>query len=314
MKKAIGYALFLGFIIYLGFYIYGHSNDFKSLLDVPIQYLFFIAIAHIVIIFFNGLFIKFTIQPFGKDIGYEESFFVSVLTAAGNYFFPVGAGTGIKAVYLKKKFKLAYTDFMSTLSGNYILVFLINSLLGLIALFVLRNSASEAVVSTIGLVLGGIFVSMLILAFYGFPKTIISWLSKRKAVKRVADLIAQVLRGWNIITEHKTLMFKLISVTVGNFLITMIIVKLATAALGFSIGFWPLVLYTALGALSLLLNVTPGSIGIREAIFIFSSAVLGLTTPQIFSISIIQNGVLFFVLITAWILSRTTFIKNRIAS
>lgn len=314
MKKVLSYALLVGFIVYLGFYIFGHADDFRALLDVPIQYLFFIAIAHIVIIFFNGLFIKFTIQPFGKDIGYEESFFVSVLTAAGNYFFPVGAGTGIKAVYLKKKFKLAYTDFMSTLSGNYILVFLINSLLGLTALSVLRNSASEAVVYTIGLVLGGIFVSMLILAFYGFPKTTISWLSKRKTVKRVAHLIAQVLRGWNIITEHKTLMFKLISVTVGNFLVTMIIVKLATTALGFSIGFWPLVLYTALGALSLLLNVTPGSIGIREAIFIFSSAVLGLTTPQIFSISIVQNGVLFFVLLGAWLLSRTSFIKNRIAN
>ncbi len=314
MKKVLSYALLVGFIVYLGFYIFGHANDFRALLDVPVQYLFFIAIAHIVIIFFNGLFIKLTIEPFDKVIGYEESFFVSVLTAAGNYFFPVGAGTGIKAVYLKKKFKLAYTDFMSTLSGNYILVFLINSFLGLMALFVLKDRAPNAQVYILGLVLGGIFISMLILAFYGFPKTIISWLSRRKSIKRVADLIAQVLRGWNIITEHKTLMWKLMSVTLGNFLITMIIVKLATTSLGFSIGFWPLVLYTALGALSLLLNVTPGSIGIREAIFIFSSAVLGLTTPQIFSISIVQNGVLFFVLLGAWALSRTSFIKNRIAN
>lgn len=311
-KKTLSYVLLVIFITYLAVYIKNHHADFKALQHVSLTYLSVIAVAQLLSIFLNGLFVKYTLLPFNKKVSSSESFFVSLIATMGNYFLPVGAGTGMKAVYLKRKFKLAYADFMATLSGNYIIVFMLNSFFGILALLVLKKYAPPGQFLVLFVVLGAIFTAMLMLATVGFPKLLISWLSKTRFLGKLSKLISQVLRGWNIITKHSNLLVKLVLITIVNFLISMVVTHYASVALGLNIGIWPLTLYTSLGSLSFLLNVTPGSIGIRESIFIFSSATLGLTTSQILSISIIQNGVLFFVLVSSWLLLQVPYLKQKL--
>lgn len=311
-KKILSYLVLTVFVIYLVDYIHNHSGDFRALLHVSPIYIVIIAGLHLFAIFLNGLFIKYTLIPFKKTIASGEAFFVSLIATMGNYFLPVGAGTGMKAVYLKKKFQLAYADFLATLSGNYIVVFLINSFFGLVGLVMLRHLAPRSEFGVLLLVLGGVFLSMLILAAYGFPKILIKWLSGLQLFKKLAGAIAQVLRGWNIITNNKDLLLRLVVITLINFFTSMVMFHTIANSLKLSISFWALLLYTSLGALSFLLNITPGSIGIREAIFIFSSATLGITTPQILSISIVQNGVLFLVFTLSWLLLQIPYLKQKL--
>ncbi|GAB4158310.1 MAG: hypothetical protein Fur003_2110 [Candidatus Dojkabacteria bacterium] len=73
-----------------------------------------------------------------------------------------------------------------------------------------------------------------------------------------------------------------------------------------------LVLYSALSDISLLLSLTPGSLGIREAIFLFSSTLLGASSQQILNVSVIDRGITLILLFALFIY--TLFPKNKIYS
>jgi uncharacterized protein (TIRG00374 family) len=312
MRKRLAAYLLLLFLAYLVFYISRHYQEFKPLTEVNPGYLLIIAVGHLSGIYLNGLFVKFILEPFKKTISSKESFTVSLISTVGNYFLPVGTGTGVKAVYLKKKFKLSYTDFMATLSGNYILVFLLNSFIGLVALYLLRRQAPTSQFTVLALALGVIFAGMLVMATIGFPSWLLAKLQNTKQLKRYTSIISNILNGWNTITRNRGLLLRLLMITLLNFFISIGITYVAVVSLGFDIKASALVLYTALGSLSFLLNVTPGSIGIRESIYIFSSAILGLTIPEILSVSIIDKSVLFFVLLISWLLIQTGVIKKTV--
>src|SRR3990167_10344315 len=135
IRLAIVIFVVLVFIVYL----FLNSENFRPLLDANYYLLAVAALAYMGGVFVNGVFIKFILEPFNKFIAATEAFYVSVISSIGNFFAPAGTGFGIRAIYLKKKHGLPYSEFMSTLSGNYILVFLTSSFIGLLALYLLRN-------------------------------------------------------------------------------------------------------------------------------------------------------------------------------
>jgi uncharacterized membrane protein YbhN (UPF0104 family) len=124
---------------------------------------------------------------------------------------------------------------------------------------------------------------------------------KNKHLRFIARGLLDMATGWSRITANKRLLFHLLMVTVFNFSVTLIIAKLEISALHFSISFPALLLFSVLGVLSLFINITPANLGIKEAIYLFSSAVIGLTAPQILSIALIDRGVLFAVLFCLWL-------------
>lgn len=309
-KKLLGYLLSLLFIAYLAYYINQNREDFSALLEIAPSFLIIISLTHLVSFLMNAFFLKVSMQPFQKEISLRESFFVSLLTSIGNYFFPVGAGTGTKAVYLKRKISLSYSDFFSVLSANYIIVLLFNAGVGLFSVLFLNNKVPIFDSPILFISLLTLFISMLYLAVFGFPKFLLNRLKTMDKLDRITSLISTVMFGWNLIVKNRALTFKLLLITLANTSITMIAAFYAAKSLGFNIDFVPLLLYSSLGSISFILNVTPGSIGIKEAIYIYSSAALGLTTANIFSISIVVNGTLFFVLILSWVVLKIPKIRS----
>lgn len=311
MKKRLSVILLILFTVFLVIYISTHLQDFKSLTLVNPIYLLIIALGHIFGIYLNGLFLKYILEPFDKIISNLESFEVSLISTVSNYFFPVGTGAGIKAVYLKKKFKVSYTDFISTLSGNYILVFLISSFVGLFSLYFLREHSSSRQYTVLVFIFGTVFTVMLYMATLGFPEKLLEMLESTKKLQKPLLIISNILKGWNTIKNNRKLLIRLILITILNLVVNAGISYVAIIALNLDITLPALLLYTALGALSFLLNITPGSIGIREAILIFSSTVIGFSIPQVLSVSVIEKGILFIVLFITWILIHFGIIKTK---
>lgn len=131
-------AVLLAFALYLAF----NLEQFTPLLDVNVSLLLLIALVNIAIIVSNGLFTKVVLAAFGKVIGVVESAYVSLISSVGNFFATAGAGAGIRAVYLKKRHGLPYSDYMALLYGNYLLVFLVSAFFGLLSLYLLRDQQS----------------------------------------------------------------------------------------------------------------------------------------------------------------------------
>lgn len=289
-------AVIATFLVYFFFNI----DKFSALLHVNIFLLILIAVAYLSTIAANGLFIKFILEPFEKFISVRESSYVAMISSVGNFFAPIGSGFGFRAIYLKKKHGLAYSDYIATLYGNYVIVFLINSFFALLSLYLLRDSSARGYF-TLVILFGGMFVVSLLLTIVRIPTLKRELNVNNKHLRFVTRGLLDMAAGWNRIIKNKRLLLHLLAVTVFNFVITLLIAWLEISALHFSISFPALLLFSVLGSLSLFINITPANLGVKEAIYLFSSAVIGLSAPQILSIALIDRGVLFAVLFCLWL-------------
>ncbi|MEX0881685.1 MAG: lysylphosphatidylglycerol synthase transmembrane domain-containing protein [Candidatus Saccharimonadales bacterium] len=290
-------------------YFVFNTERFRPLLEINIYLLGIIVLANFVGIFTNGLFTKFILEPFNKFISVSESLYVSVISSIGNFFAPAGTGFGIRALYLKKKHGLPYSEFISTLSGNYVIVLLINSFMGLVALYFLRDQYSaQYLVLTI--VFSLMFVVSLALSLIRFPLSEEDRVAKSKSW--LVKSFFRVIYGWSKIVSNKWLILRLISLVSANFLLATFMYWAIIESVHLSIGIPELLLFTVLGSLTIFINITPANLGVKEAIYLFSSSVLGFSVSDILLIAIVDRGVQFTVLFTLWIVSLRLKAKERL--
>ncbi len=277
-----------------------NQHNFTPLLHLNIALLLIIFAIDLVGIFSNGVFIKLILLPFKKSISYAESFYISLVASVGNFFAPVGAGFGFRGIYLKQKHGLDYADYISILSGNYIIVFLVSSSFGLLALWLLRAQANPQYY-TLLLMFAAIFVGSIALSVVKLPGSR-SELGENKGIPaRLWRRVRQVNDGWRVISNDRRLMLQLIAITAFNVLLTIVDTKIIVTALHLPISFASLLLLSTLGSLSLFVNITPANLGVKEAIYIFSSSVVGFSTAQLLSVSLIDRAVLFSSLFILWL-------------
>lgn len=299
MKNKFRLLLFLlVLVVFLG-YFFLNTDKFRPLLDINYGLLFLIAAGNVVGIFLNGLFTKFILRPFNKDIPLIESFYVSLISSVGNFFAPVGAGFGFRAVYLKRKFGLPYSEYISTLSGNYILVFLVDSFMGLVAMYLLRSRSSSSAYGLLVVIFAIIFMVSAALSIFKVPIKSMDG-AKNQYLHRALKIIYQILHGWNHIVSHKRLMVQLVGLSFASLALTAAMTWMIIHSIHLTVGFAPLMLFGVLNSLSLFINLTPANLGVKEAIYLFSSHVLGFSLNQIVLIALIDRGVLFLVLLILW--------------
>lgn len=301
MKKFIFSRIFLTAAVLIIFVIYFVLNikQFQLLLHIDPLFLVLIALVDVFAIFVNGLFTKFILRPFDRYISMKESFYVSLISTVGNFFAPAGAGLGFRAVYLKKKHDLSYGKYVSILSGNYILVFLVNSFVALLALYLLRAHSDDQY-ATLVIIFAVILVASLVMTFVRTPPIKVERLKNHK-LKSVVRSFSAVMQGWNHIISHKRLLAQLIILTFVGLLINIVNNFLIIHTLNLHITLAPLLLLSVLGSLSLFINITPANLGVKEAIYLFSSSVIGFSTPQILSIALVDRVVVFGVLFCLWL-------------
>lgn len=256
----------------------------------------------------NGLFTKWTAETFSQKISTGEGLYISVLSAIGNFFGPLLGGASIRAVYLKKYHNLSYSNFTSTLMGYYIISFVASSLLALASLSILpktRQSWTLIFVFILWLIL------LLSLLFIRLPKKErLTFFDKNKASRFILKVVYEVEEGWQVILKDRGLLLKLVTLATLSLFATLFVVTVEFTILGIGLNFAAVGLYSALVSLSLLVSITPGAIGIREAILILLSSTIGVTNNEIVQIAIIDRGVHFLLLAALFVLVRVPQIKR----
>jgi uncharacterized membrane protein YbhN (UPF0104 family) len=304
-SKFLRTILTLVVLVVFAVYFLLNINQFKILLHVNFYLLIVIAIGNFLNIASSGLFIKIILKPFGKFISLVESTYVALISTVGNFFAPAGSGFGFRAIYLKKRHGLSYSDYMTTLYGNYIIVFLVNAFFGLLSLYLLRAKHNDAFFVLV-MVFGGMFAASLLLSLVRIPSRVLEYDLKNAYLNKLTKILLQMLEGWNGIVANRKLMAKLTSLIVINFAMAMFVAKTEIVALHLTISFSALMLFSVLGSLSLFVSITPANLGVKEAIYIFSAHVIGFSTSQILSIALIDRGVLFITLVVLWLYSSKT--------
>ncbi len=276
------YKILIYIIVFIGsvYFLYKSKDEFSEL---RIQnYILILPLIILNILFFisNGLVTKIIIEIFNVRLSFKEWLGLSVTNTLGNYISPFRGGSISNALYLKKRYSFSYTSFISMLSGTYIIIFWINSLVGIISL-ILTNIFYD-IYSSIILILfifSFISLSFIIIIAPRFPATRHTFINK----------FIQVINDWNIIRKKVDVLFKISLIAVLNIIIMTLMSYIEFQLIGIKIGLLKLLVISLFSTFSIFLSITPANLGIREAFSIYSGQLLGIPISQVLAVSIIDR-------------------------
>jgi hypothetical protein len=142
---------------------------------------------------------------------------------------------------------------------------------------------------------------MLLLSIVKFPVEKIGE-SKNKIVRKVVKIIKEILNGWNIIISDSKLFFSLLILTLSRFIFSTILFYVQFKALDIDVTFLNVLLYNCLSGVSLLVSLTPGSLGIREGIFVITSDILGITNEQVMQLALLDRVTVVLTLVICFVI------------
>jgi uncharacterized protein (TIRG00374 family) len=299
IKNYLSFFILVATVILFVRYIVANHHEFSRLSDLNYGFLILIIFGNIMSLFINGIFIKIALEPFDKKIPVLESFYVSLISSVGNFFAPGGTGIGIRGVYLKRKHNVSYSDFLNTVAGNYVIVFFVISVGGLTSLGVLGSHGNRGFTILL-LAFAALFIIDFFLMTKQFSKHGKRLIASPKLKLPGKAILLNIFEGWELLTHNKKVLARLIALALFGYAVSLANNFFILKSLHISTSFAGLTLLVALSSLSVFINITPGNIGIKEALLVSSAQIIGLSTSETLSYAIVDRTVLFFILFFGW--------------
>lgn len=287
-KKLVSIALLVFSLLLISIFLYQNRQVFDRLENLNPISLLAIAVVWLAIFYINGLFFKILTLSFGFDV--EEHFLLSLSTSFFNLVSFLSGGMGVRAVYMKKKYGLKYSDFLASLFGNYAVILLVNSAIGLVTFIVIYlkfKILSPLMVSIFSLIFLATLICMIIRDF------------RFKSNNFVTRNLNKIIEGWQTITKQKWMVSKLALLAVFSLLFVALANWIAFLSVGIDLDFTRALYLSVVTTLSVFtLNITPGQIGILEGLYMISGNILGIPYEQSLLVSLIVRAVNITILAT----------------
>lgn len=296
----------------MAFIIYAILNPdiLSALSGIGLLAISLIVLGRILLYISNGLFIKFSAEAFTKKLTFGEGVYVGILSALGNFFGPILGGASIRAVYLKKAHSLSYSKFTSTLMGYYVILFMVNCIAALLALFFISPSEQKNILMGIFSIW---FVVLAILLFVKLPSwSKLNYKGKHRYLTKALSLLSSIQDGWFSIQRNKKLVNKLVLLAMLSFFANLLMAAVEFNIIGAEISLPALMLYSVFITVSLLISFTPGAIGIRETLLLLVSSSLGVTNQEILQVALIDRSINFIILFVIFLISRNSWLKTKL--
>lgn len=263
----IGYAIVVAFVLLCGLYIWSHWEEFAFLSRISFGGTMAAALFVLSSYVLNVLQMHLFLAKFGLKLGPAELTAITNGMILANLVIPMRGGSGALAVYLKKAHGLNFSAFAAIYAGTALLVALVNTTLALIALGLLWTLYGKFYpVLSLGIAL--LFGLCLYLSVFPPPVT---W-----GREGLIGLISRPAHSWHLLTRDRRLLAHV------SFLILLISLCLAGAfffiyaAIGAPLSVSGVIVTSSLGGIANLLGITPGSLGIFDAVTIQIPQIFGL--------------------------------------
>jgi len=286
-------------------YIYVNRDSiFGALSDIKIEYLPLVFIGQLGIQLSNAALLRDTLLPLNKRLGRVESIKLTMVASFVNFFTPVVGGAGTRAVYLKHRHGLSYSSFAGVLYANYLIIFLVSFLLGLVGLLGINHAIEENTGQILVLFFGAGMLASLIFMMVGHKFT--ERLKKANVKNRILDkIIGKILlvdEGWLAIRTNKKAVRSMFLWSTTTMLSVVLVYWASMKSLSIHTSPGVALIFSALALLGLLINLTPGSLGVREALYASISTVTGVNAKQVVAFSLVDPSTQILLLGIGWIL------------
>jgi uncharacterized protein (TIRG00374 family) len=135
-----------------------------------------------------------------------------------------------------------------------------------------------------------------------------------KPVRRILRYLTDIEDGWRRMTAMPVLLVKLVGLAALSVAAQFLIAFVSFDSIGADVSWASLAVYVSIVMISLLVAVTPGAIGIREAMLLLVSETLGVSDGEIIQVAVIDRGVTFAVLFALFLATRSTRLRLRLTS
>ncbi|MGB4190713.1 MAG: hypothetical protein BWZ01_02270 [Deltaproteobacteria bacterium ADurb.BinA179] len=213
----------------------------------------------------NGLYLRIFANKFSVHLKWKEWFGLASVTAMGNYLTPFSGGLLARGAYLKNRHDFSYAHFLAMLAANYVIAFTVISVTGIVIMLTLSGMES--------------FSWPMVLFFLATLSAIVlAWFLPSPPIQgrtRLLRLVQQTMEGKGFIQRDRGLLWKLVSLTVFNVVVGAFLFFTAFHSIGADIPFRIALLIYLLTACSVLINITPGNLGVQEAVASLAAVMLG---------------------------------------
>lgn len=309
IRKIVSVIITLLFLVYLYF---NWSPIINAIKDVRPGFFGLAIIGQVIAQIANSFMLRSSLTPLGVRLGRFEAFKVTVVSSFVNFFTPVVGGASAKAVYLKSKHGLAYSSFAGALYANYVVMFLISFIFGFVGVLAIPYAIkSDTGIALALFLVAGILGSALFIAFGHQAIRVLRKIPvKNRLIKKFLDKLQLVNEGWDSIKKDKRSIIGISMWSVGVNGGLMIIYWAATASIGISASFGAYMIFAALASVSLLFNLTPGSIGVRESLYGSVYKITRINIQQVVAFSFVDRAAQLIVLGAAWMLFGNSILKG----
>jgi len=270
-RSWLGAVIVLAFVALCGYYVFAHREEFAFLRSISAPETAAAGLLILGSFAVNSYQLGLFLEKFGLRLSFVEVCSLTMGMLLGNLVLPMRGGTGGLAVYLKKVHGLDFQAFAAMYGGTAVLVALINTALALIALIVVALTHGF-VHLPLSLFVAGLFAGCLYLSVFPPPVR-----------PRSTGLMAPVLqaaRSWHALTRDRSLLAKLT--------LSFLVISLALAlsfffiysAMGLPLSAEGVVITSSLGSIANLVPLTPGSLGIFDAVVIQIPQLFGMDTAR----------------------------------
>jgi uncharacterized protein (TIRG00374 family) len=288
IKKYKVFVLFV-FIAWFIYFFNQNFDEFKKLsLSNPqhIIPIFFLVVFQYFII---GSITKNLVKPLKLKLRSVEAFGLSIVSGFYNMIAPFRAGMAVRALYLKKKYNFLYSDFVSALFVNYILIFWIGGFLGILSIFLIYISENVLNLLILSLfILIFVILSLIIMINPQIPETRYPWINR----------IIQILERFFFIKEKTSVLLLTAFLSLLQLLNTSFMLYLQFQVFDFEITFVKSLFLAAISYIGAIISITPASLGVKEAMVVLSATTIGITPIESLSVVLLGRFISILILFT----------------
>lgn len=264
LKKSLSAIIGLAVFGLLIWYLYQRWDDFKVLGDISAYQLFFLYLCFCLVNVGSAAVTKLLVGTFGARPGLWDMVLLQNASVLLNYV-PMKFGTVFKANYLKRHYRLLYSQFAAFFMYITVLMVMVASMVGLVILALVYGLGEYQKI------LAAVFILMTAgsLIFIFVP------LSVPEGTGKISEVIKNFILGRQIISARRDKVALCIVIFIANFLITTFRFYIIYRIIGQDIHWGGCVILGAVGFVIMFMSLTPGSLGIKELVLGCGAVVLG---------------------------------------
>jgi uncharacterized membrane protein YbhN (UPF0104 family) len=255
-------------IVAFVYYLYVNADRYSELFQLSPMGVIVIFLLSLIFPLISGSITTFLFRGLGVSLSFRDGFLLNAASTLANQL-PISGGIISKGFYMKRKYDLAYSKFLSATVALFLCFIGTNGLIGLMVL-VYGMLIKQKVVSPA--LWGGFATMAACLLIFSLP------IDRIKLPNRIGRLLHQAAEGWVLISKNRALLRNLIGLQFSLLISLAIRYWLAFHMVSQNVTLSDTMLFSTATILTQLVSIAPGGLGVREAIVSTLSTVLGFDT------------------------------------